>query len=270
MTRHTRLADVGWAWDGQAINGQWSLSIFGAGEGTRWFGLRRCCHMFHRNNALAMEKLADMEEVVCEVSKWEYERVDHPAYRGLGAPMRTVHDGRMERKIAEADQVGRLSTQFPNVTAIYDDDLLGKIRAEEITPQQYARVREAARARNPALKLWAVVYSHELDPANWEGFQDTFDVVSLWVWESARLDGLESYVEKCRRIFPGKPINVGCYLRDFTILEGMPMDRLERQWNTVRDLVRDGAIDGYSILGGFLIDLHEQQARWVRDFIASS
>ena len=40
-----------------------------------------------------------------------------------------VHDGRMERKIAEAAKVGRLSNGFPNITAVYDDDLLGKINA---------------------------------------------------------------------------------------------------------------------------------------------
>jgi len=269
MAGDVRLADVGWVWDGQAINGQWSLSIFGAGEGTRWFGLRRCCHMFHRNNALSMEKLADLDEVVCEISKWDHERVEHPSHPGLGAPMRMVHDGRMERKIAEAAKVGRLSNGFPNITAVYDDDLLGKIKNEKITPQEYAQVRDAAREHNPLLKLWAVVYARELEPANWDGFQDCIDVVSLWVWDSARLERLDEYVERCQAIFPGTPINLGCYLRDFTILDGMPMDRLELQWTKVREYVRSGAIASYAILGGFLVDLHEQQARWVRDFIAA-
>jgi len=270
MTNDTRLADVGWAWDGQAINGQWSLSIFGAGEGTRWFGLRRCCHMFHRNNALAMEKLSDLDEVVCEVSKWDHERVEHANHPGLGAPMRMVHDGRMERKIEEADKVGRLSLTFPNISAIYDDDLLGKIKNEKITPQQYATVREAAREHNPELDLWAVVYTRELDPANWDGFQDCIDVVSLWIWDSATLVDLDASIEKCRAIFPGKPINLGCYLRDFTILEGVPMDRLEFQWSKVLEYTKAGVIASYSILGGFLIDLHEEQARWVKDFIAAN
>jgi hypothetical protein len=31
--------------------------------------------MFHPNTPLAMEKLRDMEEVVCEISKWEGQRV---------------------------------------------------------------------------------------------------------------------------------------------------------------------------------------------------
>ena len=97
------MADAGWCWDGQGINGDWTLSIFGVGEGTKWFGLRKCCFMFHPNTEMAMEKLRDMDEVVCEISKWEYQKVEHPEYKGLGAPMRQYHDGTIQRKQHEAE-----------------------------------------------------------------------------------------------------------------------------------------------------------------------
>jgi len=264
-----RLADVGWVWDGQAINGQWQLSIFGAGEGTRWFGLRRVCFMFHPNTPLAMEKLRDVDEVVCDISKWEYARVDDPRFPGLGAPVRHVHDGSIARKEREAATVSDLSLQFPNVTGGFDDDLYGKIRNERITPEAYAGVGRALKSANPRLKHWGVVYSHELKAENWAGFTDTLDVVNLWVWESKNLIHLDEYIGQCAAIFPGKPIVVGCYLRDFTLLAGTPMDRLETQWQCVLKHVRAGTIAGYAILGGFLIDRHEEQARWVRDFIAA-
>ena len=90
------------------------------------------------------------------------------------------------------------------------------------------------------------------------------------MWESKNLVHLDEYIAQCADIFPGKPIVVGCYLRDFTLLDGVPMDRLEFQWHRVLEHVRTGAIAGYAILGGFLIDLHEKQARWVRDFIAKA
>lgn len=265
--RSTELADAGWCWDGQAINGQWQLSIFGAGEGTRWFGLRKCCFMFHPNTALAMEKLRDMEQVVCEISKWEYQKVEHPDHRGLGAPVRCNHDGRIERKCREAEIVSRLSPDFPNLVGAIDDDLYGKIRREGITPDQYAKVREALTGANPKLKLRGVVYSHELDAEKWAGFTDLLDAVTLWVWASKNLVDLERYVDECRAIFPDTELLIGCYLRDFTLLDGVPMERLKHQWEVVRKLVGNGTVAGYSILGGFLIDLHPRQARWVRDFI---
>lgn len=267
--RPRRMADFGWCWDGQAINGQWQLSIFGAGEGTKWFGLRKCCFMFHPNAPMAMEKLKDMEEVVCEISKWEYQKVEEPG-RGLGAPIRMHHDGRTERKCREAEIVSRLSLKYPNVTGAFDDDLYGKIKAEHITPDQYATVHRAIQSANPRLKHWGVVYSHELKKENWVGFEDLLDVVTLWVWASKDLVNLGRYVEQCREIFPGKPINVGCYLRDFTLLAGVPMNMLRVQWEYVLNALASGTIQGYSILGGFLIDMHPEQATWVRDFIRAN
>ena len=269
MADCTRMADAGWVWDGQAINGQWHLSIFGAGEGTRWFGLRRVCFMFHPNTPLAMEKLKDFDEVVCDISKWDHARVDDSRFPGLGAPVRNVHDGTIARKECEARIVSRLSLDFPNVTGGFDDDLYGKI-VKKITPDAYAGVSRSLKASNPRLKHWGVVYSHELKAENWAGFTDILDVVNLWVWESKNLVHLDEYIAQCADIFPGKPIVVGCYLRDFTLLDGVPMDRLEFQWHRVLEHVRTGAIAGYAILGGFLIDLHEKQARWVRDFIAKA
>ena len=268
--RPRRMADAGWCWDGQAINGQWQLSIFGVGEGTQWFGLRRCCFMFHPNTPLAMEKLRGMKEVVCEISKWEYQKVEHPQYKNLGAPMRMNHDGRLERKSREAAIVSGLSRQYPNITGAFDDDLYGKIKAEHITPEQYAAVHRAVKSANPKLKHWGVVYSHELKKENWAGFADLLDVITLWVWASKDLLHLDRYVEQCREIFPGKTINIGCYLRDFTLLDGVPMDMLKTQWEFVRKALHDGTLQGYSILGGFLIDMHPEQATWVRDFIRAN
>ena len=269
MPAERRLADVGWCWDGQGINGTWAPSIFGAGEGTRWFGLHRCCFMFHPNTALAMEKLQDLAEVVCDVSKWDYVKTDFPGCTGLGAAVRNHHDGSIARKCREAETVSRLAVDFPNLTGGFDDDLYGKIKTEQIRPAAYATVRTSLLSVCPRLKLWGVVYSHELKAENWAGFADLLDVVNLWVWESKNLFYVDEYIEQCRALFPGKPIVAGCYLRDFTILDAVPMDRLEFQWDRVRHHVRAGTVAGFSILGGFLIDLHEPQARWVRDFIAA-
>lgn len=270
--RPRKLADAGWCWDGQGLNGQWRFSIFGAGEGTRWFGLRRCCFMFHPNTAMAMEKLRDLgiEEVVCDISKWEYQKVEHPDYKGLSAPMRMHHDGRIERKCREAEIVGELSLKHPIVTGAFDDDLYGKIKTEHLKPDDYAAVHRAVKRINPKLKHWGVVYAHELKKENWAGFTDFLDVISFWVWKSQDLANLDRHVEQCRELFPGKPINLGCYLRDFTLLDAVPMDRLKLQWERVLKLVAAGTIQGYSIISGKLIDMHPEQATWVRDFIKAN
>jgi hypothetical protein len=276
--RPRKMADAGWCWDGQGINGTWHLSIFGAGEGTKWFGLRRCCYMFHHNTALALQKLQDMDEVVCEISKWDFVKVAHSAFKSLDRTGKSlldragwhVHDGRVERKCQEAAIVSQLSLRFPNVTGAIDDDLFGKIKTEHISPEQYATVHRAVRSANPRLKLWGIVYSHELKKDYWKGFTDLLDVVALFVSASKDLIHLARYVDQCREIFPGKPISIGCYLRDFTLTAGVPMEMLKVQWEFVRKALAEGTIHSYAILGGFHIDLHPQQATWVRDFIRAN
>jgi len=223
--------------------------------------------MFHPNTRLALEKLAGFEEVICDISKWDFECVD--VGNGGSLAVRQRHDGSLARKLREAENVSRLSLDFPNLTGALDDDLLGKIRAEGITAEQYASVGEALKRHNPALRHWGVVYAHELDPANWRGFEHLLDVVNLWVWESKDLFELDRYLDQTQAIFPGRPIVLGCYLRDYTLGAAVPMERLKFQWSKVAEYVAEGRIAGFSLIGGFLIDVHEAEARWVRDFIAA-
>jgi len=258
-----KLADVGWCWDGQGFNGGVNPSIFGAGAGTSWFGLRKCCYMFHPNTDLALELLTGFDEVVCEISKWTVRRVENGVAHCL--------DGRIEVKRAEAAAVSELSRRFPNITGAMDDDLLGIIRRERITPSEYGTVYEALKSANSDLALWTVVYETELAAENWAGFEPFMDVIHLCIGAVENFGAIDQYLAQCDSLFPGKPVNLCYRLRDFRAKPPGPvrLDVLQAQWEMLRDRIRDGRLDSYGILGGFLIDMHPAQAQWVRDFIAA-
>ena len=263
-SKRRKFSEVGWCWDGQGFNGGVNPSIFGAGEGTRWFGLERTAFMFHPNTELALEKLRDFDEVICEISKWKVRRCENGVAHYL--------DGSIETKREEAATVSRLSRSFPNVTGAIDDDLLGIIRREKIKPEQYRLVYEALKRENPELSLWVVVYDTELEKENWAGFEPFADVVNLCVGhETEDFPRLGDFLDQCGEIFPGKPVNLIYRLRDFRQRPVGPvhMDLLAEHWRDIRKYVDQGRLSGYSILGGFLIDMHPEQARWVRDFIAA-
>ncbi|MFH1923765.1 MAG: twin-arginine translocation signal domain-containing protein [Planctomycetota bacterium] len=258
------FSEAGWCWDGQGFNGGVNPSIFGAGEGTKWFGLKKTAYMFHPNTELALEKLRDFEEVLCEISKWKVRRCENGVAHYL--------DGKISTKCEEALAVSRLSRRFPNITGAIDDDLQGIIRRERITPEQYASVYEALKSENPGLKLWTVVYDRELDREKWAGFEPLMDVVNLCVGnQTTDFPNLSRYLDQCGELFPGKPINLIYRLRDFGYKPVGPvrLDLLEQHWKDIRGYVEQGRLSGYSILGGFLIDMHTEQARWLRDFIAA-
>ncbi len=67
-----RLCDVGWCWEGQGLDPGVHPSILGVGDGCRYFGLRRANFMFHPNDEFAMEHMAWLDEVTCDIAKWRY------------------------------------------------------------------------------------------------------------------------------------------------------------------------------------------------------
>jgi len=257
-----RMADVGWVWEGHGLDPGVHPSIFGVGEGADFFGLRRVHYMFHPNDELAMDKLNGLDEVVCDIAKWRFKDTE-------GGGSRSYGDASFETVRAEAANVSRLSQRYPNVTGAIHDDMKGLVEREGITADAYADVHAALKADTPDLKLWSVVYTHELDSDVWSGFLPFIDVVNLWVWNAKDLHTLDDGIERCRSVFGPRPIYVGCYLRDYPTAAPVPMDRVRHQWERIAAHLAAGTIAGYAILGAVLIDGQQEQARWIRDFIAS-
>ncbi len=256
------MREAGWVWEGQGLDPGVHPSIFGAGEGAAYFGLSRAHHMFHPNDDLAMTKLSGLDEVVCDISKWRFKDTE-------GGGSACYGDAAYQTVRAEAANVSRLSLGYPNITGAIHDDMKGLVEREGITPDRYADIHAALKRDNPELKLWSVVYTHELDPAVWADFLPFIDVVNLWVWNAKDLHKLDDDLERCREIFAPRPIVIGCYIRDYPSQAAVPMDRLQYQWERVAAHLTDGKIAGYAILGSVLIDVHQEHARWMRDFIAS-
>lgn len=257
------FAQIGWCWEGQGLDPGVDPSILGVGDGCRFFGLTRANYMFHPNTEFAMQHLAWLAEVTCDIAKWTYH---DEADGGSG---HTV-DGRPERVLSEAKLVSDLSLKYPNLTGAFHDDMLGLARREGLTPEQYVEVYAAVKSANPKLKLWVVIYTHELDAPEWEGFGQFVDIVNLWIWNAGELPRQDEQIARCQEVFPGKPIIMGAYLRDYPTVAPVPMDLMRVQWDSIRRHCESGTLAGYSILSGNLIDGHLQQAMWIRDFIKSN
>ena len=255
-----RLKDVGWCWEGQGLDPGVDPSILGCGDGCRFFGLSRANYMFHPNTEFAMNHMSWLDEVTCDIAKWMYKDTEK------GGAEHWV-DSAPETVKGEAALVGELSRKFPNITGAFHDDMLGLVRREEMTPEQYADVYEALKNANPDLKLWVVVYTHELEAEEWERFAPFMDVVNLWVWKSEELPRQDEGIERCREVFGDKPLIMGCYLRDYTLKAPVPMEMVKAQWESVLRNIEAGSLDGFTILSGNLIDGHLEQAEWIRDFI---
>ena len=259
------LRDAGWVWEGIGLDPGVEPSIFGVGEGAAYFGLARACYLFHPNTELALGKLSHLAEVVCDITKWTFLEVPQPEG---GAAFKSHLDGRPERVLAEAQQVARLAGRFPHLTGAILDDMSALINHQAYTPERHQQVYAALKQGRPDLRLWAVVYSHELAADYWRPYLPGIDVVNLWVWDSGHLPALVEHLERCRAALPGKPVVVGVYLRDYGHQMPVPLPRLQAQFAAITQLLEQGLIEGFSILGACLIDRHPEQAAWIRDYLA--
>jgi len=283
----TKLSKLGWVWEGQGVDALQAPSIYGVGEGARYFGLNKVIYMYHPNNEAAMEKLRQFEEVICDVTKWVFTACGYNCAQLRYDDARTWTGQR--RTIEEVKTISTLSLTYHNIHGAFFDHKLGnqkpkwestspedyasiysQLKWEAISPEDYASISTELKKSNPPLKLWAIVYSEQLYREVWAGFKPRMDVITLWVRDSKDLTNLDRHVDRCREIFPDKPLVLGCYLWDFPTKSPMPLGLLKLQWERVLRHVGGRKIDGYAILGTYLIDSAPEQARWVRDFIAAN
>ena len=278
--KRVRLADFGWSWEGQGFVGGAGLSIYGLGEGAKYFGLKKVFTLYRPNDEVAMNKLRSFDEVICEISS------NRPMHCGERC-VESLYDATPPKFLEEARNVADLSLKYPNLKGAYIDDTLGAKRenddsdyADAITGELYASIYDTLKKTNPNLKLWALVFAEQLYKPDWAGFKPHMEVINLWVWSEKDLRNLDRHVDRCREIFPDKPISLGCFLWDYPSMNfkkgefekghAVSMDLLKLQWESVLKYVASGKIDSYTILGAYQIDGAPEQARWVRDFIADN
>ena len=261
------MRDVGWVWEGQPAYVDFPPSIYGLGEGCAYFGLSQAYYLYHGNSETSLQKLAGLRSVLCDISQWRYDKLTMPDGRigwGVG------HDKSLATVRAQASAVNHLSLQFPNVAGALFDDFIGAVDSGGYSYADCAGIRDALKADNPGLKLYTTTYTHEVAAGRWEQYVSLVDGVFLWVWESEDLFHLDEYVRQCRELFGDRPVILGCYLRDYPADRPVPMDRLRYQWERIPGYLEQGLVDGYCILGAYLIDHQPEQAEWVRDFIAAN
>ena len=158
--------DAGWVWEGVAFDPGVEPTIYGVGEGAKYFGLDRVNFMFHRNNHVNLSKLQDVGEVVPEISKWKWVQIEpEPGEHGWGFAQHRDSDPATVRE--EAENVSRLSVDFPNITGALIDDTHGMFDFDSFSQDRPTEILTALHSANPDLKLWLVVYTHELELEQW-------------------------------------------------------------------------------------------------------
>jgi len=181
------------------------------------------------------------------------------------------HTREVAKRFARADKLvlsaGSLESlgPCPNLAGIIIDDFSSNLSKH--TPDSLADIHRRLKARDARLNLYTVIYTMHFN-LDFKPFLPFIDVVSLWVWQSKDLADLDRHLERCREIFPGKPIVLGLYVYEYPKSQFIPLELVQFEFRKARDYTRRGLIDGYQVLGSYFVkELQTPQARWVRDFI---
>ena len=175
----TTFREAGWVWEGHGFDPGLEPSVYGVGEGAAYFGLNRANFMFHRNTPANLPaKLRHLGQVVPEISKWKWVEIE-PQTGKHGWGFAGWRDSHPETVLAEAADLSRVSLDAPNVTGALIDDCSAVFRYDAYNPDRPRQIRAALHSANPKLKLWVVVYTHELHLEQWQAFLPWVDVVNL-------------------------------------------------------------------------------------------
>ena len=168
----------------------------------------------------------------------------------------------------EAERLSKLSLTYPNITGGVIDDMTGNY-GYNYSHREYKAIYEAMHKHNPALELYGVVYSWELDMTReLKAVADCIDHVILWFWSKTDLTGLDLALEKCRAVFPGKPIMLGIFMFDYGI-SCLPntADTMRYHLEKARRHLAAGKIQDIVILGDREIEKCPEAAAYIRQFL---
>ena len=260
------LRDYGYVWEGQGFDPGVPPSVLGVGDGCRLLKMNKAVVLFHPNNAWTLSRLTHCNEVVCDISKWKIRSLE--AFPGVYSnAVECYVDGQLETVLEEVRKVALLKKQFPNITGVIHDDLIGLCKRCGLNAGDYANVYRMV--KEAGLKLWLVIYAHELDDIEnkWKDFKQYADMVHFWVWKSEDLYHLDEYVEKCQGAFPDKKINLGVYLRDYHYRRSVPEDRLLMEMEKIKEYIQKDIVQGFSVLGTITMDTNPEGVKKIADFL---
>ena len=140
--------------------------------------------------------------------------------------------GALPGMIQGAHRFSELAKRCPQFYGVVIDDFYNdypsKLSAENLRDIRDAllgrsvdaqgRVDHSSPPATPHLKLYAVLYNHQLNRVD-QTVLDLIDGVSFWVWkQNENYRQFDSYIETVRKTYPGKEIIAGVYVFNGTVM----------------------------------------------------
>lgn len=240
-----------WVWGGPTPYWGGSMADDTLVRGAKYYDAANGVYVYGPTNDKLMKIHSGFKKLLCQIN----------------ANCRTpgAQEGSTDEENAE--RLSRLSLEYPNVVGAMCDDVTTNF-TKVVLPEPFEARYRGLKKYNDKLKMYGVVYVHELESKDFSLIQPYMDVVTLWFWNLDELLEYDKALELCQKKFPGKKVLQGVFLHEYGIYDGgNPPQLLIHQLNKVREYMGKGVVEGAVILGDREIKKWPRSAAAVRDYL---
>lgn len=252
VSKFTKLGgDNLWVWGGPTPYWGGSMADDTLVRGADYFNAENVVYVYGPTNEEMLGIHSKYKKMLCQINS---------NCRSPGA-----QDGMSDAENAE--KLSRFSLEFPNIVGAMCDDVTTDY-TDVVRPEKFNAASDALKKHNRKLKMYGVVYVHELACKDFSLIQPYMDVVNLWFWSKHEILEYDEKIELCRKCFPGKPIIQGIFLHEYGISDtGNLSELLAYQLDKSREYMTRGIVEGVIILGDREIKKWPVSAATVKNYL---
>lgn len=244
--------DKVWVWGGPTPLWGGSMADDTLVKGADYFGSENVVYVYGPTTDHMLSLHSKYKKMLCQVNA---------NCRTEGALANTEEEN--------AQLLSKLSLKYPNIVgAMCDDFCTGFGRV--LLPERFEKIYNGVKKFNKDLRVYGVIYAHELGAKNFQLIQPYIDVVNFWLWNKEEILDIDTHIARCREEFPGKPIILGIFLHEYGRADaGNPPRLLVRELQKAREFLTKGWIEGVILLGDREIKKWPESAKAVKDYLAN-
>ena len=238
-----------WIWGGPTPFWGGSDKPDCAVDGAEWFDLENIIYMYGPTDEQAIALHKSAKKLICQLSS-----INRSPGVVCGSDAET------------AELLSELSLKYPNIKGGMIDDLVGNY-GRNLSLKEVKTIYSNLKKHNESLKLYSVVYTHELNSPFLSVIEPYVDAVNLWVGLNYQLPSLDLDIEKCRAAFPGKEIMLGIFIYDyFASANPNSFEFLDIELKRARKYLEEGKIHDIVLMGDREVTKCPAECEFVRDF----
>ena len=243
-------SDKVWVWGGPTLKWGGSMADDTLIRGADYFQAENVVYVYGPTNEKMLSLHGKYKKMLCQVNE---------NCRTEGALCGSEEEN--------AECLSKLSLKFPNIVGAMCDDY-GTGSTHILLPERYEKIYRGVKKYNSNLKVYGVIYEHELQKKDFQLIQPYIDVVNFWLWFKKSILEIDKHLEECRKNFPGKPIVLGIFIHDYGCSDtGNLPEMLIYELEKAREFLAKGWIEGIILLGDREIKKWPEAAGAVRDYL---